>query len=194
VAKSAEVWLLGLSTLASPERGQEVLLMAPRVAMLALCLMFLPMLAFAQDSEVKNEATTLEEDGGETLAGVRAILQDYVTAFQAKDIDGLMAVFADAPNTVMMGTGPDEIWLGKDDIQMAHYAFFAGFEKESSERTLVSVGADGDVAWLTGYIVVTQKGVNNKDTFQVNLSMVLKQIEETWYITAMHFSNLTGPK
>jgi uncharacterized protein (TIGR02246 family) len=168
--------------------------MAPRAAMLALCLMFLPMLAYAQDSEVKKEATSLEEEGGDALAGVRSILQGYITAFQAKDIDGVMAVFANAPNTVMMGTGPDEIWLGKDDIRMAHLAFFTGFEKESSERTLVSVGADGDVAWLTGYIVATQKGINNKNTFQVNLSMVLEQIEDNWYISAMHFSNLTGPK
>lgn len=168
--------------------------MARRVAVLALCLMFLPMLVLAQDSEVKKEATTFEEDGGNTLAGVRSTLKNYFTAFHAKDIDGVMAVFANAPNTVMMGTGPDEVWLGKDDIRMAHHAFFAGFEKETSERTLVSVGADGDVAWLTCFLVASQKGNNNKNTFQVNLSMVFREIEATWYITAMHFSNLTGPE
>ncbi len=168
--------------------------MARRVVVLALCLMFLPMLVLAQDSEAKKEAITFEEDGGNTLAGVRSTLKSYFTAFQAKDIDGVMAVFANAPNTVMMGTGPDEVWLGKDDIRMAHNAFFAGFVKETSERTLVSVGADGDVAWLTCFLVASQKGDNNKNTFQVNVSMVFREIESTWYITAMHFSNLTGPE
>lgn len=168
--------------------------MARRVAVLALFLMFLPMFVFAQQNEVKKEANTQEKDGGETAAGVRSAMQRYINAFQAKDIDGVMAVFADAPNTVMMGTGPDEIWLGKDDIRTAHYAFFANFKQESSENTLVSVGANGAVAWLTGYVMVTDQNAEATTTYQVNLSMVLERAEETWYITAMHFSNLTGSK
>ena len=169
--------------------------MARRTTLLALFLIFLPMLAFVQGSEVKKEATALEEDGGETLEGIRSALQGYITAFQAEDIDGVMAHFADAPNTVMMGTGPDEIWLGKEDIRTAHHAFFADFEKEDSERTLVSVGADGNTAWFAGYILVTQQRKNNTtDTFQVNLSMVFERLDDKWYITTMHFSNLTGPK
>jgi len=168
--------------------------MARRAAVLALFLMFLPMFAFAQQAEVKKEATTLENDGGETAEGVRSAMQSYIKAFQAKDIDGVMAVFADAPNTVMMGTGPDEIWLGKDDIRTAHNAFFTNFEKQTSENTLVSVGANGGAAWLTGYIVVTKQNAEGPETYQLNLSMVLERAEDTWYITAMHFSNLTGPK
>ncbi|MGW8193940.1 MAG: SgcJ/EcaC family oxidoreductase [Desulforhopalus sp.] len=170
--------------------------MAYRSTVLALCLFILPMFACAQQSavEVKSEATVQEDNGGETLEGVRSTLQNYLKAFQAKDIEGVMAVFADAPNTVLMGTGPDEIWLGKDNIRMAHHAFFGNFEKESSERTLVSVGANGDAAWLTGYITVTEQNKEAADTYQINLSIVLERVENTWYITAMHFSNLTGPQ
>ena len=168
--------------------------MAPRAAMLALCLMFLPMLAYAQDSEVKKEATSLEEEGGDALAGVRSILQGYITAFQAKDIDGVMAVFADAPNTVMMGTGPDEIWLGKEAIRFAHLAFMDTPEKEASkERTLVSAGASDNMAWAMGFIDVTQNLKDGENNFQVNLSMVLEKIEDQWLICSMHFSNMTGP-
>ena len=65
--------------------------MARRTTLLALFLIFLPMLAFVQGSEVKKEATALEEDGGETLEGIRSALQGYITAFQADDIDGVMA-------------------------------------------------------------------------------------------------------
>lgn len=165
--------------------------MTLRSAVLALCLMFLPMLVFAQDAEVKKEATPVEDNGEKITEGVRSTLNAYITAFQAKDLDGVMAVFSDAPNTVMMGTGPGEIWLGKEDIRMAHQAFFADFKKESSEQTLVSVGANDDVAWLTGYIVVTQEDQGSTTTFQINLSLVLERFESTWYITTMHFSNLT---
>lgn len=168
--------------------------MAHRAAVVALCLMFLPILAFAQGSEVKNETTAVEDNGGKTAEGVRSTLRSYLTAFQAKDIEGVMAVFADAPNTVMLGTGPDEIWLGKEDIRTAHQAFFTDFVKESSERTLVSLGANGDMAWLTGYLVETYQDEKNTNTFQVNLSMVLERVEGSWYVTAMHFSKLTGPE
>ena len=58
--------------------------MARRAAVLALFLMFLPMFAFAQQAEVKKEATTLENDGGETAAGVRSAMQNYIQAFQEK--------------------------------------------------------------------------------------------------------------
>lgn len=162
--------------------------MARKAAVLAICLMFLPMLAFAQDSEVKKE------DGGQIYEAVFSTFKGYITAFQAKDIDRVMSVFSDDPNTVMMGTGPEEIWVGKNDIRMAHKAFLADFEKVSTERTLVSVNANGEVAWLTGYIVETQHYANTTETFQVNLSVVLEKDEGTWYITLMHFSNLTGSK
>jgi uncharacterized protein (TIGR02246 family) len=167
--------------------------MALRAAVLVFCLIILPNLTFAQESEVKQVSTN-EEGGGETAEGIRSTLQSYLKAFQEKDIDGVMAVFADKPYTVMMGTGPGEIWQGKANIKMAHHAFFTDFVKESSERTLVSIGANGDAAWLTGYIVVTQQHQDGPETFQINLSMVLERIDNVWYMTTIHFSNLTGPK
>lgn len=165
-----------------------------RSAVLALCLMFLPVLVFAQGSEVKKEATPMEDNVGDIAEGIHSTFNSYLKAFQEKNIDGVMAVFSDVPNTVMMGTGPDEIWLGKEDIRRAHQAFFADFIKESFKQTLVSMGVNDNAAWLTGYIVVTQQNQKSTNTFQINLSLVLERVEGKWYLVTMHFSNLTGPK
>lgn len=166
--------------------------MALKKVLLVLCLMLMPMLVYAQGPEVK-EQVALKEDSGKTREGVLATLRNYIRSFEAKDIDGVMAAFADSPDTVLMGTGPDEVWIGKDDIRTAHNAFMDNFEEESSEQTIISVGADGRVAWLTGYSLVKRMESASSSTFQVNISMVLEQIENTWYIKAMHFSILTGP-
>ena len=134
-----------------------------------------------------------EEAGGQTAEEIRALFESYIAAFEAKDIDRVMAAFADAPNTVMMGTGPDEIWLGKENIRAAHMALMASAKMEASERTLVSMGAHDNVEWASGFILVTQKLEGRDNSYQINLSMVFERTEGKWYITAMHFSNLTGP-
>ena len=133
------------------------------------------------------------EEGGKTGEGIRALFESYIAAFDAKDIDRVMAAFADAPNTVMMGTGPDEIWLGKENIRAAHMAFMASGKKATSEKTIVSLGANDNVEWASGFILMTQKLENRDNSYQLNLSMVFERTEGKWYITAMHFSNLTGP-
>ncbi len=133
-----------------------------------------------------------EEAGGQMGEEIRALFQGYIEAFEAKDIDGVMTAFADAPNTVLMGTGPDEIWLGKENIRTAHMAFMASSKKEASERTLVSMGAHDNVAWASGFIMVTQELEDGVSSHQLNLSVVFERTEGEWTISAMHFSNLVG--
>jgi uncharacterized protein (TIGR02246 family) len=166
--------------------------MERKAVLLVLCFMFLPMPVFAQGADVKEEAMLIEL-GGETREGVLTTLKSYIKAYESKDMEGVMAAFADSPNTVMMGTGPDEVWVGKDDIRRAHNAFMANSDQETSEQEIISVGAGEGFAWLTGAIAVTRKSGEDRETFQLNLSMVLEQDENTWYIKAMHFSKLTSP-
>jgi uncharacterized protein (TIGR02246 family) len=168
--------------------------MARSASFLLIFFMFLPMLACTQNSAINADVTAPKEDGGKTYEAVFSAFKGYIKAFQEKDIDGVMSVFSEDPNTVMMGTGPDEIWVGKEDIRMAHEAFLADFEKTSTEQTLVSVAANGKVAWMTGYIEETKQNTDTTDTAHINLSLVFEQEGDTWYITVMHFSNLTGPK
>jgi uncharacterized protein (TIGR02246 family) len=126
-------------------------------------------------------------------ASIAGVLEAYVTAFEAKDLDGVMAMFAEGDNTVMMGTGQDEVWAGTESIRAAHSAFFEVIDKETSERKVVASDVSGDLAWLAGYTVSTQATENGDETFQLNLSIVLKKAEAGWRIVSLHFSRQFAP-
>ena len=146
----------------------------------------------AGDAIVAAGAAASEE--AQTKEDIRAVLAAYTEAFEAKNIDGVMACFADSDQTVVMGTGPGEIWVGKESIRSAHMAFMASAEKEKSNRTLVGSGVDGNTAWLAGYLEAVQTLESGEMAFQLNLSLVLTKQEGEWRILCMHFSNLVGPE
>jgi uncharacterized protein (TIGR02246 family) len=118
------------------------------------------------------------------------MVQAYTAAFEAKDVDAIMELFVD--DAVMMGTGPGEVWAGKDSIRAAHIAFTADLERESSERTLVGSGMEGNTAWYTGYSVIAHSVGGKERSFQLNISLVLQKVGDGWKIASFHMSNLTG--
>ena len=131
-------------------------------------------------------------DEAEARGEIAAVLAAYTEAFEAKDIDGVMATLADGENTVMMGTGPGETWVGKDNIRAAHLAFMATAKKEESTRTLLASGVGEGTAWLAGYLEVVQTLETGEASFQLNLSMVFTKQDGQWRIQCLHFSNLVG--
>ena len=118
------------------------------------------------------------------------VLKAYTEAFQAKDIEGIMKVFADDPKTTMMGTGEGETWVGKESIRAAHNAFFANIKKETTERKLLSAKQVGDMAWLAGFLVAKQANDAGEHSFQLNISLVMEKKDGEWRIICMHFSRL----
>ncbi len=81
---------------------------------------------------------------------LRAFQAQYRKAFDSKNIDGVMAMYA--PDAVLMGTGEGELYRGKDAIRMAHIAFFRTFEKEDYSTTWMKAGAKGDIAWISACV------------------------------------------
>jgi uncharacterized protein (TIGR02246 family) len=133
-------------------------------------------------------------EAAQTKEDIAAVLAAYTKAFEAKDIDDVMACFADSDQAVVMGTGTGEIWIGKESIRSAHMAFMASAEKERSTSTLCGSGVEGGTAWLAGYLELVQTLETGQFTTQLNLSMVLTRQEGEWRIICMHFSNLLGPE
>ena len=137
------------------------------------------------------QAAAGDQAAKEEIAGV---LKAYVAAFEAKDIAGVMKMFADGENTVMMGTGKDETWVGKENIQAAHNCFFANIKKETSERKLLASQVNGNMAWLDGYTISKQATETGEQTFQLNLSIVMEKQGADWRIISLHFSRLSIPE
>ncbi len=127
----------------------------------------------------------------QVVAEIKSMLQSYTKAIGDKDLEAVMASFAPGPETVLMGTGPGERWVGSAEIEEAHRRFFENFDKEKFEVTWASVGSDGNVAWLTAMLQITDYLKNEKNEYALNWSATLVKQEGKWYFVSSHFSNLT---
>ena len=126
-------------------------------------------------------------------AGIKKLMESYRAAVGKQDLAGVMKSFADGPDTVVMGTGPGELYVGKESIENAYRAFFSNFQTEKNKITWMKSGVNGDAAWILGTSLVTQTQEKGNNEFEMNWSAVLEKKGDEWKIVALHFSHLTGP-
>lgn len=134
-----------------------------------------------------------QQRSSDPAAEILAVMEAYREAVSNKDIDRCMAAWGSGDDIVMLGTGPGERWLGREEIRDAHLHFFAGFDKESSESTWRMARVSGDVAWGASMVHAENYLKNEKNEFFLNISIVLERQQGQWRIVMFHHSNLTGP-
>ena len=124
-------------------------------------------------------------------AEVRALLAAHDKAFTAHDLDGLLKTFS--PKAAVVGTGPGELWVGRDEITVAYRHFFEGFDvgKQSFQYLWRQGHVGADTAWLTTLTRVSMTKAGQAAEFGLNLSLVAEKIDGHWSISSLHFSNLT---
>ncbi|MEE4378745.1 MAG: nuclear transport factor 2 family protein [Candidatus Competibacteraceae bacterium] len=142
----------------------------------------LPITGLAQDADPK------------ALAEIQTTFQQHDAAMNGHDLDGVMALYSTKPNTVMLGTGPGERWVGKEEIAAAYAEFFKDYDPNTfnSECTWRSGGINGNAAWLVAMCQVTDYLKNVKREYALNISAVLEKQDGKWQFSMLHFSNLTG--
>ncbi len=155
-----------------------------RIALAALAVS--TMLGTAQ-AEVDQTSSDLKE-------AVKAVWQDQQKAFDAHDVDGVLATYADSDDIMLMGTGPGEHWVGPAEIKDAYAHFMETFDPHTLE---VKCGdgagsTKGDVAWVTGVCHFIDKQEEESRQYVANLSAVLVKQGDAWRFHTMHFSHLTG--
>jgi len=126
-------------------------------------------------------------------ADIQKLMESYREAVGKQDLPGVMKSFADGPDTVVMGTGPGELYVGKESIENAYRAFFSNFQTEKGKITWMKSGVNGNAAWILGTSLITQNLKKGKNEFELNWSAVLEKKGGEWKIVALHFSHLTSP-
>lgn len=127
-------------------------------------------------------------------AAVKALWEDQHKALDAHDVDGVLATFADSDDIMLMGTGPGEHWVGKDEVKDAYTHFMENFDANTME-VQCGEGAGtsrGDVLWLTGVCQFSDKQKDQTRQFVSNVSAVLVKQGDVWRFHTMHFSHLIG--
>jgi uncharacterized protein (TIGR02246 family) len=127
---------------------------------------------------------------------LKALLDSYISAFSAHDLEGVLKHFT--PDAVVIGTGAGEIWGGSEEIGKAYKNFFQVFDKgkQSAEQLFLDSNVIGGMAWLLAVTKMKVTKGGKASEFGLNSSLVFeRQGGNDWRIRMMHISNVTpgGP-
>lgn len=153
-------------------------------------------LAVAMPVLAENKLAGGAPEGGKgskwSIDALKELHDAYFKAFSAHDMDGVLALFA--PNAIILGTGPGEIWGGPEEIGEAHRNFFQAFDpgKQEAEVLFRSGNVMGGMAWVTSVSKVRFTKETGVTEFGLNKLVVFERTGGKWLIRAMHFSNLTA--
>jgi ketosteroid isomerase-like protein len=126
---------------------------------------------------------------------LKAVLRQHHEALNKQDIKALLALYADNPNVVLMGTGPGEFWKGKAAVEDTYRHFFQTFKVGSltHECPDTAGGESGNTAWLVASCRMKELNpAGQPHEFWLNVSAVLKKEKDGWRYQTLHFSNLAS--
>lgn len=126
------------------------------------------------------------------LESVKKLLQGHDKAMTGHDLKGVMACLAD--DAAVMGTGPGEMWAGKEELKVAYEHFFMVHDKGAQQfEYLYWHGAlSADMGWAMTSGTVTGKKDGTEFAYPLNVSLTVAKKGGEWKISAMHFSTLVG--
>jgi uncharacterized protein (TIGR02246 family) len=126
------------------------------------------------------------------LEAIRAVFKAHDVAMTGHNLDGALACFA--PDAVLMGSGPGELWSGTEEIKEAYTNFFKGYDKGEQDFHYNHRfgGLSSDMGWLVVSGEVNGKKDGKKVAFPLNISLTMVKKGGKWAIASMHFSTLTG--
>lgn len=132
----------------------------------------------AQENAVEGEA--------------KALLKQHDEAFGKQDIKGIMETYSTDSDIVLMGTGPGEVYVGKEGVEAAYNQFFTRFEPGSMSLDCEWIFAKsaGDMGWFGATTTGTGTVKGEKKEFAFNMSGTLKKEDGKWRFVLMHFSRL----
>ncbi|MDO5835065.1 MAG: nuclear transport factor 2 family protein [Methanobacterium sp.] len=119
---------------------------------------------------------------------VRNLLEKYSRAYHEKNIEGILELFVDREDLVVIGTGDDEWVNGKDELK-------SGFERDMDQADNInvkfrdiSISSSGNVAWLSCHMNM-EATVEGQDIFLPGrLTGVVLEKNGKWVFASLHYS------
>ncbi len=127
-----------------------------------------------------------------TVEAIREVWQSQHKALDAHDADGVMATFVDSDDIMLMGTGPGEHYIGKNEIKDAYTHFMEDFDARTLQSKCGegSGSAEGNVVWFTAVCDFSDQKKGAEREYTLNLSAVAVKRNDAWRFHTMHFSHL----
>ena len=117
---------------------------------------------------------------------IKSTLEDYAEAYCAKDIDSLMRVFDDSDNISVIGTGVDELCVGRSAVKELFLRNFSEATANKFEWDWVDIRISGNHAVIS----VTLHLVYMEDQLAVPIrwTVVVKNENGRWVWIHRHAS------
>lgn len=124
----------------------------------------------------------------ETQREVLAVLEAYSDTLAARDMAGMLALFADDADVVLFGSGADERRVGKEALRVQAERDWSQSEAMALKYQWSSVSAAGSVAWASTELTVSARINGDSVELPARFSVVLQRRGENWLIVQGHFS------
>ena len=173
--------------------------LVPVVAVMLLGLIIFGCQSEQQKAESNTPAAstaTQNKTDPRVVEEVKATLAKHDKALNDKNIEAVMSTFSNNPNTVMLGTGEGERFVGQQAIKEAYTEIF----KDYDPGTLISncewktgeTDPAGTTAWLAATCKLQDSMKNKKRDYVLNVSGALEKQGGDWRFVMLHMSNNTS--
>jgi ketosteroid isomerase-like protein len=127
---------------------------------------------------------------------VKATLAKHDKALNDKNLDALMATYSTDADTVLLGTGAGERFVGQQAIKEAYTEMLkdydAGTLNTNCEWKSGGVDDAGTTAWLAATCKAEDSLKNVKRDYVLNVSGALEKQNGEWKFVMLHMSNATN--
>lgn len=153
----------------------------------------------ASDAANANAATRSEARSAAkpTVDEIREVLAIHDKALNDKNLDALMGTFSTDPNTVVLGTGTEERWLGPQEIRTAYTEIFKDYDPGTLQTDCEwkTGGADeaGTMAWLAATCNAKDSLQGKARDYKLNVSGTVAKQDGKWRFVVLHMSNAFQP-
>ena len=106
---------------------------------------------------------------------ITATLDEYANAYCAKDIDSIMRVFDDTDNISVIGTGADELCVGRDTVKDLFLRNFSEATANKFEWDWLDTRISSNHAVISTTLTIYLEYMENQLSVPLRWTVVLKK-------------------
>jgi ketosteroid isomerase-like protein len=124
----------------------------------------------------------------QTAREIQTALEAYRTAFERRDLEAITATLTPDPDVIIVGTGPDEILVGREAFRSQVQRDWKQADETSWQWEYRSIGSAGPVAWALIAGALQARFGSLRLEMPLRITAVLELRGDRWLIAHLHIS------
>jgi uncharacterized protein (TIGR02246 family) len=126
---------------------------------------------------------------------IRGTLAQHDKALRDKNLAAVMDTFVDDPETVALGTGNGERWVGTEAIKEAYTQIFKDYDPNTLDVDCNwKTGQHlGDMAWMAATCQAKDSMKGKMRQYELNVTASMLKQDGKWRFVMLHMSNPPNP-